>query len=121
MGENYFANPTGLISALLIFAALLAIPLSYVILRRYNAAVARSMQEGGEGAEDFRETSEGPTPPPLHIDLLDGGREETLSGDTSELFEHLCTARRFLLFIYILAGVIYALASALVLLHVRTV
>ena len=48
MAEGLFANPTGLLAGILIAATLGAVPVSYIILHRYSAAVARTMRKGDD-------------------------------------------------------------------------
>ena len=50
MEEGVMEYLPGLLAGILIVATLAAIPLSYLVSRRYTAAVARTMRQGEEAS-----------------------------------------------------------------------
>ena len=115
MEEGVIEYLPGLLAGILIVATLAAIPLSYLVSRRYTAAVARSMRQGQEASQEHQALSAPAAPPPLQIENVSTS-DGKIADSATELLASLYRPSRSLARIYLLAGIVYALVAAMILL-----
>ncbi len=114
MGEDVIEHLPGLLAGILIAATVAAIPLSYLVSRRYSAAVARTMRQGERTSHEHQTTTTSP-PPPLKTETVSTS-DSGIADSSAELLASLHRQSRSLARAYVLAGISYALVAALILL-----